>query len=496
MNTGITVVSADSKRFLEKMMKFGVDNELITAERREAFVKAGVNLYPQICAKLLSNGYNIGDAVEAGEVALNLISIALERESQGDMARACAYFSAKSDFELIQEIIKLIDSALDRLETLFSKATKPVQVKFDYFVMIYKVSDEYMIFKSRASAVRRNINDASVYRSLTNALKLEDFLKTLEEMEYEYYVSSTFLPWDLLKEHAGVRDALATREGRDSIDGWTTQYRTFQTDWDSEKLLASMTVLWVCGGSYLRVCTVVPRSVLDHIKQTLRSPKRFRERSEEQWEKYLNSVLSQEKNFDAKARAYLTKMWEKAMDKLLLGVPKQLSQFDYITWSLRLITDIPGAFLHGYADHVISDATGKRYRPPSIKKQKLIEKLKDPDKELTLGRARKILRCVRWQTVGNDELREVIALVPSDAIIDNISITVKTAEIVTEFWGKWSAEDKKKFIRRVLTADSADAKFWEHLEDVVFDRLQSAADSMQKSDLLHERRKYFLVEGK
>lgn len=494
MNTGITVVSADSKRFLEKVIQFGVDHELISVERCEAFVRAGVSLYPHLCARMLENEYDIGNAVKAGEKVLDYISIALERESGGDMVRASAYFTATSDTDLLHSIIKLIEDASERIERLYHKVKSSVYVKFDYYVTIWKISKEYPILRDRINAVRRDKWEAAIYDSISDAQRLKELLKSVEDMEYEYHISSIFLPWELLKDHAGLKSLNSRPEGRDSYDEMPIQFRTFQAEWDNEMLLATMTVLWVCGGSYCRVGTVVPRSMLDHIKRTMRSTDRFRENAVGKFEKYLKDLHGDNKAFDAKAKARLTKMWEKAMENLLFGVPGQLSQFGHVTWSFRLITDIKGNVLQAYAMHVISNKRGKFKSP--VKRQMLLDKLKDPEKELTPGRAKGILRHVRWHLIDKEELREVVKLVAVDILVEYIGININTVEAVTEQWDAWTVEARRVFVERVIRADSTDAKFWEHLEDTVFDRLSSAADSLQKSNILHERRKYFLVEGK
>jgi len=497
MEERITVVSADSKRFLEKVIRFGIDHELISQERREAFVKTGVSLFPHLCARLLGNEYDIGHAVKAGEKVLDYISIALERESGGDMVRASAYFSDASDADLLQSTIKLIEDVVARIERLYHKVKIGVYVKFDYYVTIWKISSKYPILRERVNVVRRDRWEAAIYNSINDARQLEEFLKDVEKMEYEYYISSTFLPWELLKSHAGLESLNASPEGRDQYDGMPAQFRTFQADWDNEMLLATMTVLWVCGGSYCRVGTVVPRSVLDHIKKTLRSPERFKSRAREKFDKYLEDtereyLEREDKSFDEKAKVYLTKMWETAMDGFLFGVPEQLSKFDLVTWSYRLITDITGNVLQGHSLHVLSDKRGK-YKPP-VKRHVLLGKLTDPEKELTPGRAKGILRYVRWHLIDKAELREVIKLLSPAILTDYVAVTIDTVDAVTEQWGAWTIEEKRKFIGRVINADSAGDKFWEHLEEVAFDRLSSVADSLQKSSLLHERRKHFLVQ--
>jgi hypothetical protein len=492
MEERITVVSVDSKRFLEKVMRFGIDHELISQERRETFVRAGGKLYSQLCARLLGNEYDIGDAVRAGEKVLDYISIALERESGGDMVRASAYFSATSDVDLTQSIIGLIEDASERIGRLFHNIRMPVHVKFDYYVNIWKINNEYPILRNRINAVRHDRWLADVYDSIKDARQLEELLKSAEEMGYEFYVSSTFLPWSLLKEHAGLKSINATPEGQNAVDGMPIQFRTFQGDWDNEMLLATMTVLWVCGGSYCQVGTVVPRSVLDHIKKTLKSTERFKARAREKFEKHLEDIEIENKSFDEKAKACLTQMWERAMTKLLFGVPEQLSKFNLMTWFYRLITDIEGNVLQGHSLHAF-EKNPRKFRISS-KRHALLDKLKDPEKELTPGRAKGILRYVRWHLIDKSELREVIKLLSPAILTDYVAVTIDTVDAVTEQWGAWTIEEKRKFIDRVINADSAGAKFWEHLEETVFDRLSSVADSLQKSSLLHERRKHFLVQ--
>lgn len=471
----LVVAREDKRSFLDKVIAFGIDHNLLTLDGRRVMAQQSAELVPSLARQTDLNDMDIGEALQAAKFVTNLTSIALERASQGNVMQAAALLAARPVAELAMSVLNLMADNLKRVQKIYHGAVGRVYTaKFDYSITLWRVNFREappLCLGKDYDVISQSRRLHESLARLRTAADLEQWLVELDALEYELEISQRFLPWEQLKDETELKSVAVLPTVR-TIKDFLHDERVTQNDWTPSTLLATMTATLICGGTWRRVGTVFPVGHLSNLAGAIRQSNVFRARGRIvflDYLKYLKDVHERGRAMDKRAEEYLLGMWEKAMDQLLF-VPRgaTIRSFNLLTWFSRIHLAAPGQKIQDAVfRNECRDAAAVHGR------KGLVEKIVDLGDNPSKQRLAALLSRAKWGLVQDEDFISLMRLAPAELLIRHMPLGFGFESLLVAQWKEpgidWTLEHRRQFIARLL--EEAGADFWRKCQEEVLQLL-------------------------
>lgn len=461
--TAIALRTTESGSFLDRVVDHGVRHAMLTPARRHELARLVYEYHVPLFERMHLNTKATDDVLNGGRWMMQLLSLGLELETNGDANQAVAFLAHRSPILGIQK-------GLDRVMAIIHRSNAFRNNTIGRFMLIAWEREVTLSYVTDPKAIDHVLKSPDYdlehfMRIIQNRADVLLFEQFLDRIEKELAVSKQFLPWDELRRAYGMKSL-----PREPAPDEPVQF-SLHFDWGVGSLLGTIGVTLHTDRRTYGGVTIGWRAFERFIPQ-LGKPA-FQQKTLAYAERYLHKKCPSATNDE---RQLILEMWRWALADIAENAPRAR---DVAAWTARAHLTFSGS-------RKPPDEAGVRMGTEASLEERspdLLDIMRAGG-EVSPTTIKKMLSALQWKEVRRIDIAELLDQVRPVDLISALPFDVKLIGWVVDEWEDWSEDDQRRLIGRLL--DYAPKRF---LDDVLATPLARTlvafASSAQKTRLAH-----------